>query len=205
MPTDFLRAAQDPSQIRDIAPGAKSLEGFLFPATYNLPRHMAPAYLTSMMVHKFREALQQVAPDRLDPLTPGTPLLSVVTLASLVEAETPKRDERPLVAGVYTNRLHKRMLLQCDPTVIYALKQVDKYNRTLTLKDLHFDSRVQHLSARGLPPGPIGNPGEVSPSAPRSLPLRPISCISSPIPRAATFSPPHWRNTTKMWPNTTVS
>ncbi len=158
--SDFLKAAQDPSQIQDLAPDAKSLEGFLFPATYNLQRHMAPAYLTSMMVHKFREALQQVAPDRLDPLTPGTPLLSVVTLASLVEAETPKRDERPLVAGVYTNRLHKRMLLQCDPTVIYALKQVDKYNPPLTLKDLHFDSPYNTYVHGGLPPGPIGNPGE---------------------------------------------
>ena len=158
--SDFLKAAQDPSQIQDIAPGAKSLEGFLFPATYNLQRHMASSYLTSMMVRKFREDLEQVAPDRLDPLTPGTPLLSVVTLASLVEAETPKRDERPLVAGVYTNRLHKRILLQCDPTVIYALKQVDQYNPPLTLKDLHFNSPYNTYVHGGLPPGPIGNPGE---------------------------------------------
>lgn len=157
---DFLEAAKDPSQIQDIAPGARSLEGFLFPATYNLQLHMAPGYLVSMMVRKFREDLQRVAPDRLDPLTPGTPLLAVVTLASLVEAETPKRDERALVAGVYTNRLRKRMLLQCDPTVIYALKQVDKYDPPLTLKDLHVDSPYNTYVHGGLPPGPIGNPGE---------------------------------------------
>src|ERR1700740_293638 len=87
---DFLNAARDASHIQEFAPGAKSLEGFLFPATYNLPHHPAPADLTAMMVRKFREAVQQGAPAPLDPQTPGTPLLSVVTLASLVESETPK-------------------------------------------------------------------------------------------------------------------
>ena len=90
---EFLKAAGDPSQIQDFAPGAKSLEGFLFPATYNLPRHASPTDLSTMMVRKFREALERVAPDRLEPLTPGTPLLSVITLASLVESETPKPDD----------------------------------------------------------------------------------------------------------------
>jgi UPF0755 protein len=157
---EFLQAAGDATQVQDFAPGAKTLEGFLFPATYKLPRHAAPADLTAMMVRKFRDALQQVAPDRLDPLTPGTPLLSVITLASLVEAETPKPEERPLVAGVYTNRLRRGMLLQCDPTVIYSLKQVDAYNPPLTLKDLHCNSLYNTYVHAGLPPGPIGNPGE---------------------------------------------
>jgi len=157
---EFLKAARDASAIQEFAPGAKSLEGFLFPATYNLPRRVAPADLTAMMVRKFREAVQQVAPDRLDPLTPGTPLLSVVTLASLVESETPKPEERPLVAGVYTNRLREGMLLQCDPTVIYALKQADAYKPPLLLKDLRFDSPYNTYVHSGLPPGPIGNPGE---------------------------------------------
>jgi len=157
---DFAKAAGDPALVRDIAPDAKSLEGFLFPATYNLQRHAAPADLAAMLVRKFRETLQKAAPDKLDPLIPGTPLLSVVTLASLVEAETPKPDERPVVAGVYTNRLRKRMLLQCDPTVIYALKQADQYKPPLTLKDLRYDSPYNTYEHRGLPPGPIGNPGE---------------------------------------------
>ena len=156
----FLAAAKDATQIHDIAPGAKTLEGFLFPATYNVPLHGSAADLTTMMVQKFREAMQQIAPDRLDPQAPGTPLLSVITLASLVESETPKPEERPLVAGVYTNRLHQGMLLQCDPTVIYALKQGEGYNHALTLKDLHFDSAYNTYVHTGLPPGPIGNPGE---------------------------------------------
>jgi UPF0755 protein len=159
---DFLRAARDAAQIQDFAPGAKTLEGFLFPATYNLARNASAADLTTMMVHKFREALQVIAPDRLDPLTPGTPVLSIITLASLVEGETPKPDERPLVAGVYTNRLRKGMLLQCDPTVIYALKQADRYKPPLLLKDLSYASPYNTYAHPGLPPGPIGNPGETS-------------------------------------------
>jgi UPF0755 protein len=152
---EFLKAANDAKQIQDIAPGAKTLEGFLFPATYNLPRHVAATELTSMMVRKFREALEQLSP-------PATSLLPVVTLASLVERETPKPDERPVVAGVYSNRLKKGMLLQCDPTVIYALEQADNYKGTLTLKDLRYESPYNTYLNRGLPPGPIGNPGEAS-------------------------------------------
>jgi UPF0755 protein len=159
---EFLKAAQDATQVQDFVPGAKTLEGFLFPATYNLPLRASGAELATMMVHKFREAMQQIAPDRLDPLTPGTPLLSVMTLASLVEAETPKPEERPLVAGVYTNRLRQDMLLQCDPTVIYALKQVDKYKPPLLLKDLRYESPYNTYVHSGLPPGPIGNPGELA-------------------------------------------
>lgn len=158
--SEFLTAATDATQIQDIAPGAKSLEGFLFPATYNLPHQASAKDLTTMMVKKFRDAMQGIAADRLDPLTPGTPLLSVVTLASLVESETPKAEERPLVAGVYTNRLHNGMLLQCDPTVVYALKLAEWYNPPLTLKDLHYESPYNTYLHAGLPPGPIGNPGE---------------------------------------------
>ena len=159
---DFLAAAGNAAQIQDIAPGAKTLEGFLFPATYNIPLHASASDVTTMMVQKFREAMQQVAPEHLEPQTPGTPLLSVITLASIVEAETPKPEERPLVAGVYTNRLRKGMLLQCDPTVIYGLKQGDSYNHALTLKDLHSDSAYNTYVHAGLPPGPIGNPGETA-------------------------------------------
>jgi len=160
---DFLKAAQDPSEIKDLFPGAKTLEGFLFPATYNLPKHAPAQELTGMMVRKFREALANVLPNGnagSDP--PGLSIASMVTLASLVERETPKPDERPLVAGVFTNRLAKNMPLQCDPTVIYALQLDDDYKGTLTLKDLRIDSPYNTYTNKGLPPGPIGNPGEVA-------------------------------------------
>lgn len=159
---EFLKAARDATQILDIAPDSKTLEGFLFPATYNLPRKATAADLTTMMVHKFREALQEIAPDRASATTSPTDLLHAVTLASLVERETPRPQERPLVAGVFSNRMQKGMLLQCDPTVIYALEQVGKYNGTLTLKDLHYDSPYNTYMFAGLPPGPIGNPSAES-------------------------------------------
>jgi UPF0755 protein len=159
---DFLTAAQDSSQIKDLFPDARTLEGFLFPATYNLPKHAPAQEITGMMVRKFREALANVVPNE-DPATePPVSIGSVVTLASLVERETPKPDERPLVAGVFANRLAKNIPLQCDPTVIYALQMDDEYNGTLTLRDLRLNSPYNTYRNRGLPPGPIGNPGEVA-------------------------------------------
>ncbi len=159
---EFLKAAENPAAIKDLFPDAKTLEGFLYPATYNLPRHAAAADLTAMMVRKFREALASVMPDRGNAADPGASLGPVVTLASLVERETPKPDERLLVAGVFTNRLNKNMPLQCDPTVIYALEQEGRYTGQLTLKDLRMDSPYNTYIYKGLPPGPIGNPGEVA-------------------------------------------
>jgi UPF0755 protein len=163
---EFLAVAQNPELIRDMAPHAKSLEGFLFPATYFLPRHPNPSEVASGMVHKFREEWQRIAPpeSRQDAtgLEHGRPIISVVTLASLVERETPKPEERPLVAGAFENRLRKNIPLQCDPTVIYALQDAGQYKGTLTGADLHFPSPYNTYAHPGLPPGPIGNPGEAS-------------------------------------------
>jgi UPF0755 protein len=160
--SDFLQAAQNPSLVQDLAPGAKTLEGFLFPATYNLARHTTAAELTGMMVRKCREAMQRLSAARTNGTDSNTTVLPAVTLASLVERETPNPDERPVVAGVYTNRLKKGMLLQCDPTVIYALEQVGAYQGSLRYKDLRYDSPYNTYIHTGLPPGPIGNPGEAS-------------------------------------------
>ena len=159
---DFLKAAEDPSQINDLFPEARTLEGFLFPATYNLPRHAPAEELTGMMVRKFRDAMADVLPNGSEWNDPTVSIGSVVTLASLVERETPKPDERPLVAGVFTNRLRGNIPLQCDPTVIYALQMDDEYKGTLTLRDLRINSPYNTYRNRGLPPGPIGNPGEVA-------------------------------------------
>lgn len=163
---EFLAVAQSPELIRDIAPRAKSLEGFLFPATYFLPRHPSPTDVAGEMVRKFREEWQHIAPpeSRHDAtgLEHGRPVSSVVTLASLVERETPKPEERPLVAGAFENRLRKNIPLQCDPTVIYALQDAGQYKGTLTGADLHFPSPYNTYAHPGLPPGPIGNPGEAS-------------------------------------------
>jgi len=163
---EFLTAAQNPELIRDIAPRAKTLEGFLFPATYFLPRHPTPTDLTAEMVRKFKEEWQRIAPPEskrdTTGLEHGRPLSSVVTLASLVERETPKPEERPLVAGAFENRLRQNIPLQCDPTVIYAMQEAGEYKGTLTGADLHFPSPYNTYAHPGLPPGPIGNPGEAS-------------------------------------------
>jgi UPF0755 protein len=161
---DFLTAAKNPEFIRDLAPQAKTLEGFLFPATYHLPRHPVANELAAEMTQKFREQWARISPPSPDKTGEalGRPLLSIVTLASLVERETPKPDERPLVAGAFQNRLRKGMPLQCDPTVIYALEQQGRYRGTLSGKDLHEDSPYNTYMHGGLPPGPIGNPGEIS-------------------------------------------
>lgn len=163
---EFLAAAQNPALIRDIAPHAKTLEGFLFPATYFLPRHPGASDVTAEMVRKFKEEWQRIAPAEskqdVSGLEHGRPVASVVTLASLVERETPKPEERPLVAGAFTNRLRKHIPLQCDPTVIYAMQDAGQYNGKLTGADLHFPSPYNTYVHPGLPPGPIGNPGEAS-------------------------------------------
>lgn len=189
---EFLKAANNPALIQDIAPGAPTLEGFLFPATYHLSRHPVATELAADMVKKFKEewaainadaAPATVAADSTVNATPppesamaaATPhgaeattgakqmsVLAVVTLASLVERETPRPEERPLVAGAFTNRLEKGMALQCDPTVVYGMERVHKYRGTLLGKDLKFDSPYNTYEHTGLPPGPIANPGEAS-------------------------------------------
>src|SRR5262249_7339788 len=85
-----------------------------------------------------------------------------VTLASIGEKETAQKDERPLVAAVYSNRLRIGMALQCDPTVIYALERVGKYTGNLRRDDLAFDSPYNTYRYPGLPPGPIASPGRQS-------------------------------------------
>jgi len=162
---DFLYAAGDPALIRDFVPDAKTLEGFLFPATYELPRHPAASELTAEMVHKFKEEWKHIASPAAGAASDEgghRAVNRIVTLASLVERETPKPEERPLVAGAFENRLRKRMRLQCDPTVIYGMERLGKYTGTLTGKDLSFDSLYNTYEHGGLPPGPIGNPGEAS-------------------------------------------
>jgi peptidoglycan lytic transglycosylase G len=213
---EFLAAASDPSLLRDIAPGAPTLEGFLFPATYHLSRHPVAKELTADMVRKFKEEWASIKAGEVPGEVPGQaptgqgsadnsansaagastggpsatpapaatptgtptgtaanasttaaasdarPLLAVVTLASLVERETPRPEERPLVAGAFTNRLEKGMAMQCDPTVVYAMERAHKYRGALSSKDLKFDSPYNTYEHAGLPPGPIANPGEAS-------------------------------------------
>jgi UPF0755 protein len=157
----FLEAARSPRLVADLAPGAPSLEGFLFPATYQFPRHLPGEKIADAMVRRFREAWSQISGTAAANAGQFGPL-GIVTLASLVEKETGVPEERPLVASVFANRLRKGMSLDCDPTVIYALLLEGRYNGHLLLADLRVDSPYNTYRRRGLPPGPIANPGEAS-------------------------------------------
>jgi UPF0755 protein len=159
---DFLKAAKASTDlVRRFDDKAVSAEGYLFPETYSFRRHTTARQAIEAMVARFQqieEKLQLSVAAEKWPLG----LHDTVILASLIETEAAQADERPLVASVYLNRLNRHILLQCDPTVIYALMRADKYRGTLTLKDLQFDSPYNTYAKPGLPPGPIANPGYAS-------------------------------------------
>jgi UPF0755 protein len=156
----FVSAAKDPSLIRALDPEARDLEGYLFPETYPLPRHTEASALVRQMVARFEHVLTPELRETLD--AQGLSVRQAVTLASIVEKETARPDERPVVAAVYENRLRIGMALQCDPTVIYALQRAGKYNGNLRRDDLAFDSAYNTYRYPGLPPGPIASPGRAS-------------------------------------------
>ena len=154
---DFRRAARDPAAIRDLDPAAPDLEGYMFPDTYDLTKGPDPAAdLVARMVKRFREVITPELP-RIQ--ASGMSLREVVTLASVVELETARVEERPRIAAVFRNRLRIRMPLQTDPTVIYALKKAGTYDGNIRRVDLAVDSPYNTYRYPGLPPGPIASPG----------------------------------------------
>jgi UPF0755 protein len=156
----FLAAARDPAPIRDLDPEAKDLEGYLFPDTYDLPRGPdAGAQLVARMARRFRTV---ITPDLPQVGPSGRTLRQIVTLASIVETETARPEERPRVAAVFLNRLHRRMPLQTDPTVIYALRKAGTWDGNIRREDLDVDSPYNTYRYPGLPPGPIASPGRAS-------------------------------------------
>jgi UPF0755 protein len=154
-PADFLRAARNPSLIRDLAPQAPTLEGYLFPSTYRITRATTEQQLCVMMTGVFRKHWR----DLESSLPRGVPVNDIVTLASLVEKETAVPDERRIVASVYDNRLRNGTTLDCDPTTIYAALLEDRYRGTIYRSDLQSDNPYNTYRHTGLPPGPIANPG----------------------------------------------
>lgn len=155
---EWKKATGEPELIRDIAPEADSLEGYLFPDTYKFdPGTPAPA-IVKAMVTNFRKNWG----DELNSITTGLNVHQTVTLASIVETEARLPQERPIVASVYFNRINKRMLLGADPTVIYALKLAGRWDGNIRKADLQMDSPYNTYRSPGLPPGPIANPGVAS-------------------------------------------
>jgi UPF0755 protein len=151
----FLAAAtKDVALIADLDPGAKSLEGYLFPDTYRFQRRLPASQILAAMVRRFRQNGTAIGLDG--------DFHRVVTLASLVEKETPVAQDRPLVASVLQNRLAKDMPLMTDPTVIYAAMLENRYRGTIYQSDLKRDSAYNTYRHAGLPPGPICSPGTAS-------------------------------------------
>jgi UPF0755 protein len=188
---DFVKEAQaDTALIADLAPNAASLEGYLFPETYQFSRMMTMPEIAAAMVCQFRQVAFQIGlttpPATRTVESDGSPrprtgcgfmgaritntsepqnprpldLEATVTMASIVEKETAVTEERPLVASVYYNRLAKNVALDADPSIIYAELLAGTYTGALHHADMRFDSPYNTYTHIGLPPGPIGNPGK---------------------------------------------
>ncbi len=157
---EFVTAATNPALAAELAPEATSLEGLLFPSTYSLPRSAGAEGTVAAMVAEFSHA---VTPElRAAAAARKMNLLDVVTLASIIEKESARPEERPIISAVYHNRLKIGMPLQCDPTVIYALMQAGRWHGNIRKPDLQIDSPYNTYRYPGLPPGPIASPGRES-------------------------------------------
>jgi UPF0755 protein len=152
---DFLKVAtSDTALISDLAPQATSLEGYLFPNTYEFSRAQSMHEMAAAMVKQFRRVAAEIG------LTDN--VQRTVSLASIIEKETAVPEERQEVASVYKNRLTGRVPLQADPSVIYAELLQGRYSGGLHHDDMSFDSAYNTYRHIGLPPGPIANPGKSS-------------------------------------------
>jgi UPF0755 protein len=157
---EFILTARNTELISDLDPEAADLEGYLFPDTYLVRKDISAAEMVALMVSRFKENFSNTFIWRARDI--GFTIRQAVSMASLIEKETAARDERFLVSSVFHNRLRHRMLLDCDSTIIYALKKSGRYRGKLGWADLKFPSPYNTRLYRGLPPGPIGNPGYAS-------------------------------------------
>ncbi len=155
--TAFMAAVSDKKLLAKHGINARNAEGYLFPGTYNFVWASTPeesaGFLIGRFKHFYADSLKNIAARQ------GLTTTALLTIASIVEAETPLNAEKPFVASVYLNRLQKGMRLQADPTVQYALGGTA---RRLYYKDLKADSPYNTYRHKGLPPGPICNPGKAS-------------------------------------------
>jgi len=162
---EFLKVATaDTALIADLAPEAKSLEGYLFPNTYEFTRMQTMEEMAGAMVKQFRQVAREIGltSESQDSAAQRPDLQQTVILASIIEKETAAPEERPLVASVYYNRMAGHQALQADPSVIYAELLQGSYSGALHHADMQFNSNYNTYTHPGLPPGPIGNPGKTS-------------------------------------------
>jgi UPF0755 protein len=158
VPADSVRAATaDTAWMRELDVPVPSLEGYLFPATYTFPAGTTAREAVNAMVERFLDVWKPEWDARLQAMSLSRH--DAITMASIVEKEARKAEERPLISAVYWNRVKKGMRLQADPTVQYALPQ---HVERVLYKDLEVDSKYNTYRYAGLPPGPIASPGEAS-------------------------------------------
>jgi UPF0755 protein len=156
----FMAASADPGLVREWDAEAADLEGYLFPETYHFPVDTTAEVVVEAMVAQFESTFSEDWIRRATDL--DLSIRDTVILASLIEKETSLPEERSLVSAVFHNRLRIGMKLDCDPTIIYALKRTDSYTGRLRTRDLRLDSPYNTYLYPGLPPGPIANPGRGS-------------------------------------------
>lgn len=156
----FIKATMSVDAASAYGLKGESLEGYLFPDTYNFTKVATTKDIIRKMVATFKEVYAREFQEEAD--KQGMTVLEHVTLASIIEKETGQLDEMPLISAVFRNRLRKRIRLGSDPTVIYGIKD---YNGNITKK--HLLTRTPYNTYRnyGLPPGPIANPGRAALSA----------------------------------------
>jgi len=150
----FLQALADTDLIHKLGVKGRTLEGYLFPDTYYFPKGVSPEKIISTMASRFWSVYRSEWMHRGEQL--GLSVHEVVTLASIIEKETGAPVERPIISAVFHNRLKRKMRLESDPTVIYG---IEDFNGNLTRKDLTRPTPYNTYTQRGLPPGPIANPG----------------------------------------------
>ena len=151
----FMAVVRDPRVVESLGVEGDSLEGYLFPDTYRFPRNLSARDVASKLVEQFHSVWKTIEPRARER---GMTMQEVVTLASIVEKETGAAEERPVIAAVFLNRLDKNMRLETDPAVIYGIADFDG-----NLKKRHLTDRSNPYNTyrhKGLPPGPIANPGE---------------------------------------------
>jgi UPF0755 protein len=153
----FVSLCHDPVFIQSLGIEAKSLEGYLFPDTYYFPGKAKCRIVISTMVSRFNDIFTAQWKERTREL--GFSIAEIVTLASIIEKETGDASERPVIASVFHNRLKKHMRLESDPTVIYGIKNFDG---NIKKKHLQMWTPYNTYQIKGLPAGPIANPGAQS-------------------------------------------
>lgn len=156
----FLEAMRSPRLIADLDPDARDLEGYLFPETYKLRPGTSEDKVVETLVQTFRRQYEREVEPKIADRSQN--LRQLVTLASIVEKEVGHDPERPLVAAVYKNRLARRIGLYADPTIIFALKKMGRWDGNLSKSDLRLESPYNTYRNAGLPPGPICSPGLAS-------------------------------------------